>query len=1763
MTTEPATDVRIADVYDLSPMQQGMLFQYLYASKTTMYRERLHCQLRGPLDVNLFRKAGQWLVTRHAALRTCFSWERRDKLLQIVLENAELPWEYNDLRALSPEARQLCLGQIVDLIDEEQFDLAQAPLFRITVVRTEDELHHLVVSYHHIIMDGWSAGVAISELFSAYDALVQKRPLEVSPVRPFRDYIIWLRQQETSAAEAYWRKKLEGFVAPTPIGFDRAVAATSGAGSRGGSHQHREIFLSAETTAGMDAFARTHRITQNTLLQGAWAWLLGAYSGEQDIVFGAVTSGRPSDLTGVESMVGLFVNSLPNRIQVDPDAQLVPWLQEILKSQVEARQFGYVSLVQAQEWSQVRRPFPLFESLQGLQNLPLTAADFAKISESLGIGGVDYTNHVGVPLILIAMPGEQLSIRAIYDASRFQASDIDRILAHHVTLLENMIAHPGARLAELTCMSDEERALILGPWRMSDRPGAPDSCIHELVEAQVLRTPKAIAATFEDQRLTYAELNQRANQLAHYLRARGVGPEIIVGICVERSLEALVAMLAVLKAGGAYACFDANDPRERLAFMLEDTAPAVVLTLERLLDRLPSHEKDTVVLDRDWAKIAKHDTSNPSGGATPRNLAYIVYTSGSTGRPKGALMEHRGVRNVLDDHRGLFGVGLGTRMLQFARFTFDASVWEIYLSLTSGGTVCFARDEAMMPGRRLGDLIRKEKIELTLLAPSVMAVMSEESIPTFRVVAAGSEAVPPALVAQWGERCKVIHVYGPTETTIICVSFECDGWDGERRLPLGRPTPGVQVYILDSQLRPVPSGVPGELCIGGPGVSRGYLHRPELTASKFVQSPFSNDPDDRLYRSGDLVRWGSDGLIEYIGRTDSQIKLRGFRVELGEIETVLSEHPAVEQSVVIPREGFDGEKQLVAYVTRKKTGSAGAERASSAWHGEQVAQWSDLFDRAYHDGAPSPSDAAFNIAGWNSSFTGAPIPANEMREWVDATVASITRTKPRSVLEIGCGTGLLLFRLAPQTTRYVGLDFSKVALDYVGQHLAAHAQDGLAHVELLQRKADDLSGIESGFESVVINSVVQYFPSAEYLRSVVTRAVSATCDGGCVFVGDVRSFPLIEAFHAAVQLFRADPGLTTERLAALIRTEIDKDEELLVDPAFFHALAHELPRIRGVEVHHKRGLGQNEMTLFRYDVVLHVGPRRGAEAAVEGAPHLDWTREGLSVAALRERLERHDQDVLVVDGIPNARLVGAVHLAELVKRGDAPATVAALRETLKAAVEGAVDPETLCLTVADLPYDVDIAWAGHGAEGRFNATFRRRGTTKWLPTPKLQGFDGNWDQYTNDPLKRRASAQLVSELRERMQRKLPEHMVPASIVVLDAFPKTTTNKVDRRALPAPGDEDGRERTRYVAPRTTEEVQIQQIWQEVLQLRSVGVHDDFFDLGGHSLLAVRLMATIKRQLGVDLSLSTLFRGFTIEKMADLAAAARAGIASSPIVRMTGVRTDKAPFFCAPPGGGNLVCYVDLARRLGASRTVYGLESPGLVGEGNGFDTIEKLATHCIEAMKTVQPKGPYHLGGWSFGGLVVYEMAKQLEEMGDPVAFLGLFDTSLPTRAKQVDDSNDLHARRMVRTAKSVEMLFGLSIHLRYEELVSLNPSAQLEVFLARTRQSDPSPDGLLTAKIVQYLRLLESNLAVYRTYRPAPLLPGGDLSMTFFRAKDPLPETMVELEHTAHDAAEGWMELAPGRVRLIDVPGDHLNMFRPPHVDVLAASLNRCFEGIP
>ncbi|MDI5913372.1 non-ribosomal peptide synthetase, partial [Streptomyces sp. 12257] len=892
---------KIEDILPLAPLQEGLLFHSVYdEGELDPYVVQMSFDIDGALDTAALRAAAEKLLARHANLRVAFRQRKNGDWAQLVMREVRLPWSERDLTGL-PEAERAEAG--AELIAAERatrFDVARPPLLRFTLLRLAADRHRLVLTNHHLLLDGWSLPVLMGDLFALYDASGDDSALP--RVRPYRDYLKWLEKQDRDAARTAWRDTFADLVEPTLVAPDADRAAVAGAEVRAA--------LSQEDTSALTEIARGRGVTLNTVVQTAWAIALSKHLGREDIVFGTTVSGRPPELDGVERMVGLFINTLPSRIRLRAAEPLADLVARVQHEQAALTPHQHLGLAEIQR---VAGHGDLFDTSMVFQNYPVnrsgTAGTGIGAAISLAPGKNREATHY--PLLLIASARDTMTFRLSHRPDVFDEAAAQRILDRFVRVLRALVADPDQPVGRLDVLTEEERDRVLGVWNDTAHEVA-DTSVLDLFRAQAARTPHAPAVTSGGRTLSYAELDARSNRLAQVLADQGAAPERFVAIALPRDCDTVVALLAVLKTGAAYLPVDPDYPTERIAFMLADTRPALLLTTRALDSRIPACEAPRLLLDDPalTADLAARPDTALATTPRPANPAYVIYTSGSTGRPKGVVIEHRSLGAYLQWARHAYPEMTGTSLLH-SPISFDLTVTALYTTLVSGGLVHVADlDERAAEGP-----------EATFLkgTPSVLALL--EALPMgaspSRLIMLGGELLLGEVADRWRARrpdAGVLNVYGATEATVNSVQYRIPAGAPASTgpVPVGRPFWNTQVYVLDSGLRPVPPGVPGEAYIAGTGLARGYWQRAALTSERFVANPYG-PPGSRMYRTGDVLRWNHDGQLEFVGRGDGQVKLRGYRIELGEIEAVLAGHEHVTQAAVLLREDQPGDKRLVAY----------------------------------------------------------------------------------------------------------------------------------------------------------------------------------------------------------------------------------------------------------------------------------------------------------------------------------------------------------------------------------------------------------------------------------------------------------------------------------------------------------------------------------------------------------------------------------------------------------------------------------------------------------------------------------------------------------------------------------------------------------------------------------------------------------------------------------------------------------------------------------
>ena len=1312
----------------LSFAQQRLWFLEQLHPDSAAYHIPLAIRLKGRLDVPAIECALNEIIRRHEVFRTALITQDGEPL-QVIQPTLTLAPPHIDLSALAAQTREDVARQLVNEESRKPFDLAQAPLLRTLILRLAEEEHVVLLTLHHLISDGWSIGILTKEVATLYEVFSSGKPSPLAELRiQYADFAQWqwrrLQGKHLSADLDYWARQLASPLPVLALPTDRRRPALQ---SFTGSHE--TLVLSEELKGELKVLSRREGVTLFMTLLGAFTTLLSRYAGQTDILVGTPVTNRSH--SEVEGLIGLFVNTLVLRTDLAGDPSFSDLLKRVREVAVGAyahQDLPFEKLVKELQPDRDLSRSPMFQVMFNMQNTEATALEFKGLQPSPLITDAE-TAQFDLTLTVVET-GKTLTCSLGYNIDLFEAPTISRMLAHFQRLLHGIVSNPTQCLSALPLVTVAERQQLLSDWNDTDAEYAWQR-MHDGFEAQAALTPEAVALVYQDQEISYRELNERANQLAWHLRDCGIGPETLVGICLERSPLMVTGLLAILKAGGAYVPLDPAYPVERLTWMIEDARVQLLLTEEGTRARVSASAANLICLDTESAKISQHSRKNLPPCCEGENTAYAIYTSGSTGQPKGILLRHRAVANFLQSVRQQPGLTERDRLLAVTTLSFDIAVLELFLPISVGARVVLAQREEAADATQLIKLLEQHKITVMQATPATwhLLIAAGWRNQQHLKVLCGGEALTWELAQQLlGCSDEVWNMYGPTETTIWSASRQLRSAD--QQVLIGCPLANTQLYILDEQLQPVPVGVTGELYIGGDGLAGGYLKQPALTAGKFIPDPFSATAGQRLYRTGDMVRWRGDGDFEFIGRGDEQVKIRGYRIELAEIQSVLLQHPQVSAAVVMVQVDAADEKRLVAYV-------------------------------------------------------------------------------------------------------------------------------------------------------------------------------------------------------------------------------VSADEQ-------------------------------------------------------------------------------------------------------------------------------------------------------HVSSG---------------------------------------------ELRQFLQGKLPSYMLPSAFVQLSALPLTANGKLNRRALPAPEGTRDELPGAYVAPRDQIELQLAHIWEEILEVRPIGITDNFFDLGGHSFLALRLTSRLQKQFGRELPLASLFQGGTIQDLASILRRQDDRRAGTPLVALQPAGTQR-PFFCVHEVTGSVLGYVRLAQHLGSDQPVYAFQMQDLNGERSTYTDLSEIAAGYVKMMRQVQAKGPYRLGGWSYGGIVAFEMAQQLQRQGEEVDLLALLDTTVPSGADQAEQLDD------------AAILAGLArvhnLEVSVEELRRMEPAEQLSYVLERARQVNALTADVAIPQLRRILEISKLNLLASARYVPQPY----PKRITLFRSAELRPEDVGKKEFEIYnDPALGWGAFAVEPVEIHVIPGDHFTLLGEPNVRVLSERLKVCLEG--
>ncbi|ORA45056.1 non-ribosomal peptide synthetase, partial [Mycolicibacterium celeriflavum] len=1445
-------------VVPLSFAQNRLWFLNEFEGGNATYNIPTAFRITGVLDVEALATALDDVIARHESMRTVFP-DIDGVPYQSVL--AAKPGMWRRGAAVVSVREQDVAGELAALA-RYRFDLSAEIPIRAQIFSVAPEQHVVGIVVHHIAFDGWSLAPMVRDVGEAYRARAQGHAPDWTPLAvQYVDYTLW--QQDWLGAPSdpdsvissqleYWRQELADLPEVMSLPPDRARPPV--ASYRG---DEVELRIEPQAWAGVKQLAAAHNATVSMVLQAVMAMVLHRAGAGEDVAMGTPIAGRSDQ--ALDDLVGFFVNTWVLRVGVNSARPFSDVLAEVRQKALDAysnQDVPFELLVEQLNPARSTSHNPLFQVLMVFQNnvrpeaLSLDQVSIEQLPVTTRTARFDLDIELSeVPTNDPAAP--MAAGMVLYATDLYDRATIERLVSWLTRAIEAVVADASVLVGDVSMLDHDELDLVLSEWSGTGVT-APVGVAPQLLAAAVSADPDALAVVDGTREMSYRELDEQSTRLARVLIEAGVGPERAVGVAMDRSAELVVAWWALMKAGGAYVPVDSAHPVERIATVLDAVEAVCVLTA--------SADSIAVAGERPVLRIGDLDpsamTADPItdtdrlGPLTVDTTAHVIFTSGSTGTPKGVAVSHAGLLGVAALHE-VIGLGADTRMLMVAAPTFDVSVGEMLLAVGARAALVVAPSDGYA-GEALTRLLESQQVTAACLTPTVLSTVDRSRLSKIDTLITTGEACPTELATAWSRGRRMFNAYGPTETTIwaTCSAPLSPG----QPVGIGSPIFGVGALVLDDRLKPAPVGVIGELYLAGPALAHGYVGRPDLTADRFTANPYGG-PGARMYRTGDRVRWTRAGVIDYLGRADTQIKLRGQRIELGEIENTLLACPEIRQAIATVYHGNTGD-HLIAYVTLDDTTSTEKDV-------ETVEHWQKVYDEVYGANGSAPA-FGMDFRGWNSSFTEDPIPLEEMEEWRSATVTRIMALQPRRVLEIGVGSGLVLSKLAPHCEHYVATDMSAVAVDKLARSLEELQVPWRDRVELLAQPAHITDGLANGyFDTVIINSVVQYFPSAGYLSDLIDTVMNLLGPAGSLFIGDVRNHSLQGAFQTAVALARTDTA-DADEIRRRVQLAVVSEPELLLAPEFFTTWAAENQAVAGLDIEVKRGWADNELTRYRYDVIVRKTPTPVRSLAT--APAWSWT-QCAGVRGLQHQLASERPGVVRITDIPRAVLVTDIHIE------DALAAGLSVEDALAQAIAATPDtatPEQLHQIGEANGYHVAVTWGVR--LGSLDAVFIALNDDGHAPALTDLYLPPAGAHLRNTHANQPQTNTKISAVRQRLSARLPEYMVPSQIVVLEEFPLTSSGKLDRKALPAPMFAA----TSFRAPQTETEERLAAIYAQVLGLERVGADDSFFDLGGDSLLAMRVVAAVNSGLNANLDVRVLFEAPTVSELAPRIGAAGGGL-----------------------------------------------------------------------------------------------------------------------------------------------------------------------------------------------------------------------------------------------------------------------------------------------
>lgn len=1676
------------------------------------YNESLSLQITGSLNVGAFKQAVADLVLRHEALRATVS-PNGENL--IIYKNFPVALELTDLTHLDEAERTKTFKCFLKDEAETVLNIKDGPLFKTFLHKTGEQEFYFTILIHHIIGDGWSTGIILEDLSKLYNAYVKGEKDSLSPPSQISDYVEaqenFKLTKEYKKTEDFWLNLYKEDVPLLDLPTDNPRRSP-----RSYKGNRMDQPLSKERVEQLKALGAKAGCSLVTTLLAAFEVLLYQQTHQRDLVVGVPSSGQAA--SGLDDVVGHCVNLLPIRTHIKPSETFLDYLTKRKKEVLDAYDhqritFGELikKLYIPRDPSRVALVPVMFNVDMGMDS----EVSFEGLQHKLISNPRAYENFE----IYLNVTGskENMTLEWSYNTDLFHEETIKAFYKKYDTLLSRVSAHADTTIARLVF----EEGTSVSVSRGTDVDIPLKLTLTGLITESVTKYPDKTAVSYNDISLTYRQLSEKTEQLSSYLINKGISVGDIVAISLDRSMEMLVCLLAVMRAGAVYLPLDPGYPQERISFMLHDSGAKLLLTSKKFQGNYKSQANELVIEDI-WQQLTNAPKQKAPASINGNSLAYLLYTSGSTGTPKGVKITHRNLVNFLTGMKAVPGMNDTDKLLAVTSISFDIAGLELYLPLIVGAELVIASTDATKDGRLMLDLIAQKNISIMQATPSTWQMLLdsgwEKQYPI--KILSGGEALPLELASKLLELCSELwNMYGPTETTIWSTVKQI--LHGENQISIGKPINNTQVYIMDEDGHPLAPKQMGEIYIGGEGVADGYYNRAELTAEKFVSDPFSKNRSSKLYRTGDLGKLLSNGEIQCLGRIDHQVKIRGHRIEPGEIEANMERLDGIKQCVVIVREDVPGDKRLTGYVTLK-------EEQKNTNH----QSWKDRWDTIYKIGTDEKQD--LDSALLENLNNGEEL-GKQHKEWLHLSINRIKEIGAKKIYEIGSGAGQLLFELAPETDFYLATDYAQTAIENIHARLCTEPRKW-DHVKAETAPADDFSALGNvPVDLILINSVAQYFPNSEYLIRVIRQAAETLKEGGCIFIGDMQGKNTLHMYHAMDYLPKASELTTVEAFKEIVTNRVRIEEELAADPAFFYLLPSLIPGITGVDVQLRKGQLLNETTKYHYDIWLYVGkPVEIAETQLV----LDWS-EANSLSQLEQILSSGNSNVIEVKNILNARTAKDYTLQQLLANMSSANVITEIKNEVDQVTTGML-PDLFWELGAKLTYRTHVRWTTDGTDGLFDAVFIKPEQKIVLPPSPVPVQGKNIHGFIRIPVSKNEvhlERELVKSWKEKLQDVLPAYMIPDNFVALKNMPLTPNAKIDRKALPKPQTKKDSSKS-IDRPLTIDEQLIADIWAEVLEIESVNASDDFFQLGGHSLLAVKVMVALEKKTGKRLTIATLFEHSTIEK---LAKQLRTEYNAKEWDVLVPIKTTgkKIPLFFVHGADLNVLLFKPIADYMAPDQPVYGLQALGINHETHIPATIEDMVKRYVADMVKAYPNGPYAIAGYSLGGFIGFEIARQLKLMGKEVAFLGIIDTFA---GNYFEGSTSKRVRH--EWNKIAFLVRSLIRHPK--ESLAYQLSVVKQKWIERFHKDGYIPEGMFTSYEAEIYKKYGLALDGYK-------LSEADIRITLFAVEKRL--YYVEDLQTL-----GWNRFAKKGVITHSVPGDHTTVLYPPNNKALAIKIQEVLD---